>query len=162
MEQDPETVCDGGNGRAHDGRFGPGNTYGRGNPRLQHVGELRRAIAEAITPADIAAVVGALLTRARAGDVAAARELLDRVGGKPAQAPPEGEAISLSLPPLRSPADTVTASQAILAAVGAGTLSPADAARIAGVVELARRTLETEDLARRVALLESRETERAE
>jgi hypothetical protein len=124
------------------------------------VGELRRAIATALKPKDIRAVVDALLTRARTGDVAAARELLDRACGKPAPAPSEGEAIALSLPPLRSAADAVAASQAILAAVGAGSLSPADAARVAGVVELARRTLETEELSRRVALLESRETER--
>lgn len=127
---------------------------------LRHVGELRRALASALKPKDIRAVVGALLVRARAGDVAAARELFDRACGKPVPAASESEGGILALPPLRSASDAVAASQAILAAVGAGTLSPADAARVAGVVELARRTLETEDLARRVALLESRETER--
>ena len=43
---------------------------------------LRGALFDAVTPEDIAAVVEALIREARDGDVAAARELLDRVVGK--------------------------------------------------------------------------------
>ncbi len=44
---------------------------------------LRSALLDAVTPEDIADAVRALIERAKAGDVAAIRELLDRCIGKP-------------------------------------------------------------------------------
>jgi hypothetical protein len=41
-----------------------------------------------VTPEDMAAVARALVERAKAGDVAAARELLDRIIGRPLPAEP--------------------------------------------------------------------------
>jgi hypothetical protein len=65
------------------GRFQPGNPGGRGNPFAKRVAALRSALLDAVTPEDIAAAVRALIDRAKAGDVAAIRELLDRCIGKP-------------------------------------------------------------------------------
>lgn len=48
-----------------------------------HVARFRRAMLEAITPEDVAAAVQALADLARGGDVAAARELLNRCVGRP-------------------------------------------------------------------------------
>jgi len=47
------------------------------------VAELREALLGAVTPDDLAAIVHALVARAKSGDVAAAREVLDRCLGRP-------------------------------------------------------------------------------
>lgn len=73
-------------GRDASGRFAPGNAGGPGaiaHERSKRARELRQALHAAVTPEDIAAVARALVDRAKAGDVAAARELLDRIIGRP-------------------------------------------------------------------------------
>lgn len=73
---------DGHDERDAAGRFTVGNRGGRGNPHARRVAEFRSAMLEAITPADVAAVVRALVVAATAGNVAAAREILERVCGR--------------------------------------------------------------------------------
>jgi hypothetical protein len=77
----------GGDGRAPDGKFAPGNqcARGRANPFARHVGELRRAFIEASTPAKLRELVEALYKRA-SWDMAAARLLLLWTLGRPAEA----------------------------------------------------------------------------
>jgi hypothetical protein len=53
------------------------------------VADLRAALLESVTEADIRAVARALVKRAKAGEVAAIRELLDRLVGKAGDTPPE-------------------------------------------------------------------------
>ena len=62
------------------GRFRPGNQAARGRsfPHAAQVSRLRSALLDAITEDDVRAVLAALVERARAGDVAAIREFLDR------------------------------------------------------------------------------------
>jgi len=56
------------------------------------VAELREALLAAVTEADIVAVAKVLVARAKAGEVPAIRELLDRLLGKvTADATPEGK-----------------------------------------------------------------------
>jgi len=74
----------GGNGRDARGRFAKGYRGGPGNPNAKRVAELRAMIRDAVTQNDLKAVVGALIEKAKGGDVMAARELLDRLVGKPA------------------------------------------------------------------------------
>ena len=75
------------NGReAATGRFATGNTFGEGNPHHKRVAELRSALLDAISPEDLRVIVGQLVQKAKSGDVAAAREVLDRALGKPSQA----------------------------------------------------------------------------
>ena len=76
----------GDNGRDESGRFTPGNPGGPGNPHAAQVGRLRSALLDAVTPEDMRAVALALVEKARAGDIAAARVLFDRVLGKPVEA----------------------------------------------------------------------------
>jgi hypothetical protein len=68
----------------HDarGRFTAGNKAGRVNPHHRRVAELRAKMLERVTPDDIAAVVEALVNKARAGDTAATKLLFDRVFGR--------------------------------------------------------------------------------
>jgi hypothetical protein len=84
MQNDsPSTTAS--NGRGPKGRFGPGNRLAMGNPHAAQVSRLRSALLDAVTPADIRAVVKALLAQARGGDVPAIRELLQRLLGPPVE-----------------------------------------------------------------------------
>jgi hypothetical protein len=74
-----------GNGRGAGGRFAKGNGGGPGNPHARRVAELRSAMLNAVTPQDVRDVMAALLAAAKGGDVAAARELLQRLLGPPVE-----------------------------------------------------------------------------
>ncbi len=78
------------NGRTVRGRFAKGNSGGPGNPNAKRVADLREALLSAITPKDIQDVAMALMKRAKAGEVAAIRELLDRLLGKAGDTGAEG------------------------------------------------------------------------
>ena len=73
----------GSNGRASNGQFGKGNPGGPGNPRAKTVAILRSMLLDAVTENDIRAVVQMLVAKAKDGDIPAARELLNRIFGKP-------------------------------------------------------------------------------
>lgn len=68
-------------GRDRRGRFATGNRAGRGNPLAGRVQKLRAALVAAVRPQDLREVVAGLLTAAKAGDVQAAKLLLDRCCG---------------------------------------------------------------------------------
>jgi hypothetical protein len=70
------------NGRGAGGRFAAGNPGGPGNPHAKRVAALRAALLDGVTPEDVTEVVRLLVTAAKAGNVPAARELLDRCLGK--------------------------------------------------------------------------------
>jgi len=72
-------------GRDESGRFRPGNKLGRGNPFNKRACELRGALMDAVTAGDVSSIIAALVKLAKAGDVVAAREILDRTIGKPVQ-----------------------------------------------------------------------------
>ncbi|HOX40196.1 MAG TPA: hypothetical protein PL033_19610 [Candidatus Brocadiia bacterium] len=84
MESDPKQYGDNGAVMVRDstGRFVRGNPGGPGNPMNRRVNELRVALLECVTPDDMQAVIHALVDAAKAGDVAAIREFLDRTIGK--------------------------------------------------------------------------------
>ena len=72
-------------GRDASGRFAPGNPGGPGaiaHERTKRARELRQALYAAVTSEDLAAIARALIDKAKSGDVAAARELLDRIIGR--------------------------------------------------------------------------------
>ena len=70
------------NGRDGAGRFTPGNPGGPGNPYAKRVAALRAAMLDAVTEEDVRAIVGKLVELAKAGNVPAAKEVLDRCLGK--------------------------------------------------------------------------------
>jgi hypothetical protein len=63
------------------GRWKQGNKAGRGNPLAKQVQLIRTALVNAITPADIQAVIKRLLQQAKDGDVASAKIIFDRAVG---------------------------------------------------------------------------------
>jgi hypothetical protein len=71
------------NGRSANGRFGPGNRGGPGNPHGRRVAELRAILLEAVSDDDFRAIAAKLVERAKSGDLFSIRELLDRLMGKP-------------------------------------------------------------------------------
>lgn len=75
----------GSDARDRRGRFTPGNSGGPGNPHAAQVAKLRAALLEAVTPQDLRAVVAALVKAAKGGSVPAARELMERILGKPTE-----------------------------------------------------------------------------
>jgi hypothetical protein len=73
----------GSNGRSTNGRFGCGNPGGPGNPHARRTAQIRSLLLESVTDDDLRAVVAKLIEMAKGGDLAATRELLDRLVGKP-------------------------------------------------------------------------------
>ncbi len=67
--------------RDENGKFVPGTTGGPGRPKRAN--DLRQAMLEAVTEADILEVLARLLEAAKNGDPWAVKELLDRATGKP-------------------------------------------------------------------------------
>ena len=72
-------------GRDEQGKFVKGNKIGEGNPFAKKVARLRAALLSAITPADIRIIIKKLIKQARSGDLAAAKEVLDRAVGRPVE-----------------------------------------------------------------------------
>lgn len=71
------------NGRDAKGRFTKGNSGGPGNPLAKQVNRLRSALVNAVDESDVEAIITAMVEKAQAGDVAAARLILEYAAGKP-------------------------------------------------------------------------------
>lgn len=142
-------------GRDARGRFAKGNPGGPGNPHGRRCAELRAAVLDAVGPDDLGEVVAEVLSSAKQGDLAAAKLLLERTLGKVPAVPADSGESQIELPCLATTADTVEAANAILAAMGEGRVTPEAAVKMTAVVELARRTIDTHELASRVAALEA-------
>ena len=85
MSDSAKPSPNGSNGRQSGGRFAKGNAGGPGNPHARRVAELRAALLERIADGDLRDIVEMLLSKAKAGDIAAAKEVLDRAIGRPQQ-----------------------------------------------------------------------------
>lgn len=82
----------------------------------------------------------------------ALRLCLDRI------APPRKDApVSFELPPIKTAADTVTASSALLDAVAAGEVTPDEAGRVMALLTAHRTLVEAGDLEARIAALEMKQ-----
>ncbi len=75
-------LVNGANGRAAGGRFAVGNAGGPGNPHVRETARLRSVLLAAVSDDDIKVIVAKLLKKAKAGDLRAIREVLDRTLGK--------------------------------------------------------------------------------
>ncbi len=139
---------DGNNGprtdRAADGRFARGNA---GRPRgARHKTTLA---VEALLEGEAEGLTRKAVEMAMSGDTTALRLCMERI------CPPRKDApVQFDVPEMRSAADATKALGAILDAVAAGEITPSQAGSLAGLVEGFRKTLETEELERRVVALE--------
>jgi hypothetical protein len=127
------------------GRWKPGesgNPAGR-KPGTGEVAKLRAAIGERIPE-----LLQSLMTRALDGDTGAARLLLERAVA-PLRAVEPTQAMSL-------PEGSLTdQGRAVLAAVAAGELAPSQGAQLLAAIGSLARVAEIDELAARVAALES-------
>ncbi len=120
-----------------------GKPHGTRNKATAMVLNLMEGSAEAITKA--------VLEAARAGDLTAAKMVLERL------APPMRERpISIELPATGSAQGCSDAANAVLQAVSNGDLLPGEGVALAGIVENRRRALETLELEARITTLEQK------
>lgn len=133
-------------GRNTDGTFGPGNP---GKPKGARHKATQAALA--LLDGEAEALTRQAVTMALGGDTTALRLCLERI------APPRKDApVTFDLPKMQSAADAAKAAGAVLDAVACGDLTPIEGAHIMALVEGYRRTLETNELDRRIAALECR------
>ena len=147
MRKKPENT-----GRKSDGTFAPGNSLGGKPAGARH--KVTRAI-EALLDNEHEALTRKAIEKALEGDMVALRLCLDRL------APPRKDApVSIGLPAVRSAADAVEASAAVLAAVAAGEITPDEAGRVMALLTAHKAIVEAGDHEARIAALESTQAER--
>jgi hypothetical protein len=137
-------------GGKQGGRFPRGQS---GNPSGKPKGARHKTtmLAEKLMRDDAAQIVRGVIDAAKGGDMTAAKIILDRIA--PLR---KGRPIYLDLPAMENAAGIAAATAALVAAMGAGELTPDEAATIASVFELRRRAMETGELEQRLAALEGR------
>src|SRR5262245_35774609 len=74
-------------GRDSGGRFTTGNKGGPGNPFARQMAAMRKAIVDAVSAEDLAAITAVMVKKAREGDVAAAKLVYTYCAGKAQPAP---------------------------------------------------------------------------
>jgi hypothetical protein len=131
-----------------------GRPFKKGNPgRPKGARHKVTCAVEALLEGEAEALTRKAIEKALDGDTVALRLCLERI------APPRKDPhVQFDMPPMESAEDAVKAAGAILEAVANGNLTPSEGAVVARLVETYRRTLETENLERRVAALEGRES----
>jgi hypothetical protein len=124
-----------------------------GNPVGKRPGTRHRVTvwAEELMSGDVEAVIAKVVRKAKAGDMFAAKMILDRI-----VPPRKGRAVLFPLPPIKTTGDVVSALAAVAAAMSDGQLSPAEALEVASVIELQRRAVETQEIEVRLHALEGR------
>jgi len=129
-----------------------GRPFEPGNPGRVRGSRNRITVAiESLLEGQHEALTKAAIDKALEGDTTALRLCLDRL------APPRKDApISFEMPPVRSVADAVEASAAVLAAVAVGEVTPDEGGRVMALLTAHRAITETGDLEARIAALEER------
>jgi hypothetical protein len=94
-------------------------------------------------------ITEAVVKLAKDGDLSAARLVIERL-----LPPAKDRPIFLALPDTDTAAGIAQAQAVIVQAVAAGELLPGEAATLAGIVEVRRKALETQELEQRIAALE--------
>ena len=137
-------------GRKQDGTFAPGVS---GNPAGKRPGTrhaITRAI-ETLLEGEHEALTRKAVDLALGGDTTALRLCLERLAPARKDAP-----VSFALPPIKTAADAVQASAALLEAVAGGEVTPDEAGRVMALLTAHKALIETCDLETRIAALEAR------
>jgi F0F1-type ATP synthase gamma subunit len=122
-----------------------------GNPAGRPRGALNRAtvLAQTLLSERAESIAAKVIELAEQGDRAAIRVCMQRLVPVIKDQP-----IAVELPPIEKPADSVEAAAAIAAAVAAGELTATEAAKLAKVVEVYVRALDSKGFDERLAKLE--------
>jgi hypothetical protein len=99
---------------------------------------------------DIESVCRSVVHAAKAGDMTAARLIIERI--LPA---PRTRRIALDLPPVKTASDIHDAKGRVIAAMSAGDISADEAMALSSVLDGHRKSIETVELEARIATLEA-------
>jgi Family of unknown function (DUF5681) len=137
-------------GENQGGRFSKGSS---GNPRGKPKGARHRITlaAEALLEGEAQTLTRKAIELALAGDTVALRLCLERILPPRRQRP-----INFRLPPLRSPADAVSAMAIITGGVASGEITTSEATELSSLVEGYVRALEAADFEARLRVVEER------
>ncbi len=129
-----------------------GKPFEAGNPGRRHGARHRvtRAIEE-LLEGEHEALTRQAIEKALEGDMVALRLCLDRIAPARKDAP-----VSIALPPVKSAADAVEASAALLDAVAAGEVTPDEAGRVMALLVGHKGIVEAGDLEKRIHALEGK------
>jgi len=132
----------------NSGRFQKGVS---GNPRGKPTGSRNTAtvLAEKLIEGEAEEITRATIQLALKGDPTALRLVFERL--VPLR---KGRSIRFKSPPIKSTHDAVQALASILDGLSKGELTSCEAADAAGVIEIYRRTVETNEFEARLAALE--------
>jgi hypothetical protein len=130
------------------GRFRPGQS---GNPAGKPKGARNRhtRAAELLLDGESEAITRRCIEMAKEGDRAAMRLVMERI-----IAPRRERPLTFDVPRLRSLADISAAYVRIVESLGKGEILPSEASTLAGIIEAARKSIESEQLEARVQELE--------
>jgi hypothetical protein len=106
---------------------------------------------EQLMACDAEEVVRAVVKKARAGDMTAARIIIDRL-----IPPRKGRPVPIDLPAVRAAGDLLAAQSTLIRALAEGEVTAEEAAAVSSVLEANRKMIETEELATRLQRLEER------
>jgi hypothetical protein len=130
------------------GGFAPGQS---GNPAGRAAGSRNKATLaiDALLDGEGEALTRKAIDLAKAGDMQALKLCMDRI------VPPRRDRpLAFALPPIASPGDAATAMGALLKATADGELTPLEAGEVAKLVDTYIRTVEANDLTKRIEQLE--------
>jgi hypothetical protein len=130
------------------GGFVPGQS---GNPAGRAAGSRNKATLaiDALLDGEGEALTRKAIELAKAGDMQALKLCMDRI------VPPRRDRpLNFALPAIASPGDAATAMGALLKATADGELTPLEAGEVAKLVDTYIRTVETNDLTKRIEQLE--------
>jgi hypothetical protein len=124
-----------------------------GNPQGRSRGARHRVtiMVERLMADDASDITKAVITAAKAGDVAAARVVLDRIAPIHKGAP-----LEIDLPPVATTEGITAALAALVAEMSAGTVTPEEAQMVASLIEAQRKAIETNELELRLRAIEER------
>jgi hypothetical protein len=105
---------------------------------------------DALLDGEAAAITRKAVEMAKAGDTVALRLCLDRIAPVRKDRP-----VEFALPEIKTSADIVTATSALLAAVAAGDLTPSEAAELGKLVDAHVRAIEVTEIQERLDALEA-------
>lgn len=130
--------------------FKPGTS---GNPKGKPAGTRSKStqLLAAMMEGGAEKITKAVIDAAQAGDLMAAKIILDRV-----MPPAKERPVNIDLPDTQTAQGVAAAQNAILQAVAAGDLLPGEASTLSAIVEAKRRAIETQELADRITQLESK------
>ena len=123
-----------------------------GNPAGRPLGARNKTtrMLEALLDGDAEEIGRMLVTKAKKGDLTAARIIMDRI--LPAR---RDRPVSFKLPRLEAPRDSARAMAAIASAVGTGELTPSEAINLSTLVDHFTNALVATQMEARLAVLET-------